>query len=261
MKAKIFRIFLAGILCCFLTAGVAGAATPPAGEEALFTTSTAPDALILLDLSGSMAWNPAGGTNIWGNTSCSGTFYSSSGTGHTTNCSRLAIAKRAIFDILDDNDEQYDQRRRTRPVSASGSATCGITTAARRHRRRLLERLQQADPGDRLEVQPDLLQRALRAAPLPAAASSSNVRERRIGQRRDAPGLGAQRGETLSRCPQGRRHRRSLPPEVRHPDHGRGGHLCLQRQRHRDAVRHVQTAPGDRGQGQGAWPTRDTRSS
>jgi Tfp pilus tip-associated adhesin PilY1 len=106
MKTKGLQSLLwGGILCGFLMAGTVGAVTPPAGEEALFTTSTAPDALILLDLSGSMDWNPAGGDNTWGNSSCSGTFYSSSGTGHNTKCSRLAIAKRAIFDILDDNDD------------------------------------------------------------------------------------------------------------------------------------------------------------
>jgi len=108
MKTKVFCILFGTILCCFLTTGTAGAVAPPAGEEALFTTSTAPDALILLDLSGSMAWNPAGGDHIWGNSSCSGTssdFYHDSGAGHTTNCSRIAIAKRALFDILDDNDD------------------------------------------------------------------------------------------------------------------------------------------------------------
>lgn len=73
-------------------------------ETALFSTSVSPDALIVLDLSGSMDWNPAGGNNIWGSSSCSGTFYSSSGSGHNTNCSRIAIAKRAIFNILDDNN-------------------------------------------------------------------------------------------------------------------------------------------------------------
>lgn len=72
-------------------------------EAALFTSSLAPDALIILDLSGSMDYNPAGGSNTWGNSSCSGTFYSSSGWGHSTNCSKLAIAKRAIFSILDDD--------------------------------------------------------------------------------------------------------------------------------------------------------------
>lgn len=104
MSAKI-RITVALLVGLCLLGGTSWAATPPPGEEALFTTSTAPDALILLDLSGSMAWNPAGGDNTWGNASCSGTFYSSSGTGHTTKCSRLDIAKRAIFDILDDNGD------------------------------------------------------------------------------------------------------------------------------------------------------------
>ncbi len=109
-------------------------------EQALFT-SLAADALIVLDLSGSMNWSPAGGrmyisqpsyycdsldgpffndSNIYHSTACtidisnvpkysdstcSGPFYRNSGTGHTTNCSRLAIAKRALFDILDDNDD------------------------------------------------------------------------------------------------------------------------------------------------------------
>ena len=86
----------------FFTGNVSATA-PIAGEEALFTNSTSPDALILLDLSGSMLWNPAGGTNTYGNTSCSGTtFYEHSTTGYTTSCSRLAIAKRSIFKILDD---------------------------------------------------------------------------------------------------------------------------------------------------------------
>lgn len=74
-------------------------------EAALFTISLAPDALLILDLSGSMDWNPEGGNNIWGNSSCTAPFYSSSGSGHSTNCSRLAIAKRAIFGILDDNGD------------------------------------------------------------------------------------------------------------------------------------------------------------
>ena len=94
-KIRITALILVG-LCLW-------GGTSRADETALFTTSTAPDALIVLDLSGSMDWNPAGGSNTWGNSACNGTFYSSSGTGHTTKCSRLDIAKRAIFDILDDN--------------------------------------------------------------------------------------------------------------------------------------------------------------
>src|SRR5512137_69513 len=73
-------------------------------ETALFST-VAPDALIVFDLSGSMSWNPAGGTDIWGDSTCAGSFYSSSGAGHETNCSRLAIAQRTLFGVLDDNQD------------------------------------------------------------------------------------------------------------------------------------------------------------
>ena len=100
------------------TAGQAWAQTVSTDESALFTSSTQPDALILLDLSGSMAWNPAGGTNTYGisscaasttyctgGSSCSSGFCSSSKTNCSTDCSRLAIAKRSIFSILDDNND------------------------------------------------------------------------------------------------------------------------------------------------------------
>ena len=102
-KKSLSLIIIAMAFVFFIT-GIGQADTPAPGEEALFTTSTAPDALFLMDLSGSMDWNPAGGSNIWGNSSCSGTFYSSSGTGHNVNCSRLAIAKRSVFNVLDDNN-------------------------------------------------------------------------------------------------------------------------------------------------------------
>ncbi|MEW6740472.1 MAG: pilus assembly protein [Nitrospirota bacterium] len=73
-------------------------------ETALITTSVNPDALIVLDLSGSMTDNPADENDIWGDSSCAGPFYSSSGSGHTFRCSKIAIAKRAICDVLDDNN-------------------------------------------------------------------------------------------------------------------------------------------------------------
>lgn len=106
-----------------------------------------PDALILLDLSGSMNFTPAGDSMYVSGTSCSidGPFYPTSGTGHThecsglsqtsgpiygdtvscngpfyktsgtkliggynvdfkTNCSKLAISKRAVFAFLDVNN-------------------------------------------------------------------------------------------------------------------------------------------------------------
>ncbi len=99
---KIVCLILFVLLAVNFFAGNVSAVAPAAGEEALFTNSTSPDALLLLDLSGSMAWNPAGGTDIWGDASCAGPFHNSSGTGHNVDCSRLAIAKRSIFNILDD---------------------------------------------------------------------------------------------------------------------------------------------------------------
>ena len=75
-----------------------------ADETALFST-VAPDALIVLDLSGSMSWNPAGGNDVWGDAACVGPFYSTSGAGHETNCSRLEIAKRTLFGVFDDNQD------------------------------------------------------------------------------------------------------------------------------------------------------------
>jgi len=108
MKSKIFvvLVLLVGMFCLIVTFNGIVRAEDPEGEEELFSNSTSPDALILLDLSGSMDWNPAGGSNVYGDSSCAGPFYSSSGTGHTVNCSRRQIAKRAIFDILDDTGDQ-----------------------------------------------------------------------------------------------------------------------------------------------------------
>jgi len=92
------------LILTLLVCGVMQVVDARADETSLFTTTTAPDALIILDLSGSMLWNPSGGSDTYGNASCSGgTFYQYWRTGYTTNCSRLDIAKRAIFDILDDN--------------------------------------------------------------------------------------------------------------------------------------------------------------
>lgn len=105
MKAMKIFLLLLSTIGMLLFAGAGHAVNPPDGEEALFTTSIAPDALLLFDLSGSMAWNPAGDDKPWGDAACAGPFYSTSGTGHTVNCSRLAIAKRSVFNILDDNND------------------------------------------------------------------------------------------------------------------------------------------------------------
>lgn len=107
------------VLLVILTFLALSAEASRASDEDLFMTVTIPDALIILDLSGSMAWNPAGGTKIYGvstcipdTTNCSGYYYNCSGgycgsskTNCSTNCSRIAIAKRAIFDLLDDDND------------------------------------------------------------------------------------------------------------------------------------------------------------
>ncbi len=137
-KIKIFiSLFILGGL--FLTPPSYAQTQPP--DESVLFTSVAPDALIILDLSGSMLWTPAGermyvrndnqcdndstafytlsdanhdkacDINPYGivpkyaaNTTCAEPFYRTPRSGYSTDCSRLAIAKRALFDILDDND-------------------------------------------------------------------------------------------------------------------------------------------------------------
>ena len=72
------------------------------GEEELFTGAAPPDALILVDWSGSMHWNPAGGTTIWGATdACTGTLNANYSATYKVKCTRAEIAKRALFSLLD----------------------------------------------------------------------------------------------------------------------------------------------------------------
>jgi len=119
-----------------------------ADDTELFTIQVTPDALIALDLSGSMEYNPGGDYNYqvsyigdpeeyctdeytyptsepghtnkcqskhrvgskkyvykYAGADCAPPYYWQSSGSHTTDCSKLAIAKRAIFDILDDNND------------------------------------------------------------------------------------------------------------------------------------------------------------
>jgi len=81
---------------------------PPANDEQDTFGGAAPDVLIVLDLSGSMLWNPAGGNDIYAaptDTACAGPFYSTSGGGTRIDCSRWAIAKRALFSVMDANND------------------------------------------------------------------------------------------------------------------------------------------------------------
>jgi hypothetical protein len=131
MKRRTFILWVLLIACILpLTA----LAQDEEDETALFT-SLAPDALIILDLSGSMNWTAAGqfmyaascssngpyyndpGAGLvqctistsdvpdYGTTNCDGAFYKTSRTGYSTKCARIDIAKRGMFEILDDNND------------------------------------------------------------------------------------------------------------------------------------------------------------
>ncbi len=136
MKHNIHFLLTAILIFAIPFSAFGQASTEPTDETALFT-SVAPDALLLLDASGSMNWTAYGetmyvttghtcGSDVayyptsdpghsqactissdtvpkYGDSTCSGPFFYSSRTGYTTDCSRLAIAKRAIFSVLDDN--------------------------------------------------------------------------------------------------------------------------------------------------------------
>lgn len=70
IKKIISIIVITGLLVTFSLSASVWAEDEPAGDEsAAFTTSNAPDALIILDLSGSMLNNPAGGSYEYGTSS------------------------------------------------------------------------------------------------------------------------------------------------------------------------------------------------
>ena len=78
MKRNLIKSLFLGMAILLLSANAVNATQPVSGEEALFVSSTQPDALLVLDLSGSMEWNPAGDDLTYGSTSaCSA---------DTTNC-------------------------------------------------------------------------------------------------------------------------------------------------------------------------------
>lgn len=103
---------------------------PPCDEQATFK-SVDPDALIILDLSGSMTQNPVGDYKLYGNSlscngdtthcnysDCAGGFCASSHINCSADCSKLAIAKRTLFNILDDNSNNV--------IDTSDSSSLGV---------------------------------------------------------------------------------------------------------------------------------------
>jgi hypothetical protein len=107
MKKKPVTLF-ALLAAIVLSIGLAPVSR--ADETGLFT-SIAPDAMIVLDLSGSMKWNPPGNHDSWNNPTyeysdptCAGPFYDNNwNSGYTTYCSRFEIARKTLFNMLDDN--------------------------------------------------------------------------------------------------------------------------------------------------------------
>lgn len=126
-KFKSMTLLISLILLFCLSLNIAWAQEEeelePAGDEQGTFLSVTPDALIVLDLSGSMNFNPLGEDgyaygssfscskdttkckNTWGySTKCSSGFCSDNKLPNCkVDCSRLAIAKRALFSILDDD--------------------------------------------------------------------------------------------------------------------------------------------------------------
>ncbi len=95
-------------LLLFILAFSVLVASPAArADETSIFTNIAPDAMFVVDFSGSMGWNPPGNTSIgyYGpDASCAGPY----GTG-SVDCRRISIAKRSIFSLLDDNaDKKID---------------------------------------------------------------------------------------------------------------------------------------------------------
>ena len=107
MKKKAVVLFGIGVA---MMLSIGPAPVCRADETGLFT-SIAPDAMIVLDLSGSMKWNPPGDhdgsnqpINIYSDPTCAGPFYDNDTIpGYDTYCSRYAIARKTLFNILDDN--------------------------------------------------------------------------------------------------------------------------------------------------------------
>ncbi|NPV03717.1 MAG: hypothetical protein HPY67_03180 [Syntrophaceae bacterium] len=103
-------VMLAVLIVLFPLAPADTSAELLTDETGLFT-SIAPDAMIVLDLSGSMKWNPPGDHDWWNlpintysNPACEGPFYNDQSVpGYTTYCSRFEIARKTLFNILDDN--------------------------------------------------------------------------------------------------------------------------------------------------------------
>ena len=134
------RFAFAGLAAVLGIAASCCIAAADTTDQALFT-AVAPDAMLVLDLSGSMRWNPKGEIDAsqepilrFGNDICSGeTFSDTPRPGLATDCARYLIAKRAIHTLLDDNrDGVIDGRDETGLDVRLGFWTFGSGSRKRR---------------------------------------------------------------------------------------------------------------------------------
>lgn len=121
-KRTILRDLIVTGLAVILLIGTASDSHSLSVDETGLFTAIASDAMIVLDLSGSMRWNPPGDRDSWNNpineysnATCSGPFYDDNWhSGFTTYCSRFEIARKTLFAVLDDNhDNVIDDKDET----------------------------------------------------------------------------------------------------------------------------------------------------
>ena len=83
---KIVLSLMVILAAVFSTAVIVTGAVPGVGDSALFVAAVPPDALIILDMSGSMTWDPAGNAAVYPDR-------------------KIDIARKVLKDLLDDNDD------------------------------------------------------------------------------------------------------------------------------------------------------------
>jgi type IV pilus assembly protein PilY1 len=87
MKKIVLNVMVV-LTVMFSTVVIVTGEAPVPGDESLFVANVPPDALILLDMSGSMMWDPAGNSAVYPNR-------------------RIDIARKVLKDLLDDNDDTF----------------------------------------------------------------------------------------------------------------------------------------------------------
>ena len=216
-----------------------GQATVCRADETGLFTSIAPDAMIVLDLSGSMKWNPPGNHDSWNNptyeysdSTCSGPFYDDNWhSGYTTYCSRFEIARKTLFNMLDDN--------RNGTIDSQDETSLNIRIGLGKFQDSSYTKLRDIATKYSLIYCGNSTSCTIDQS----SGDSSNIRywmsySKVVGATPLVTGPGGHQG--LSRHPQGGRCVQVLPAEIRHPRNRRGRHDVLRRRGLRHRGRPVQ---------------------